>query len=113
MVVKPEPLAGLSDELMRLYRTLEDESEEVTRIFRSLQELSGMEEVYGALGKNRRQLEAQAWFAYQQSRALTQAVRWYGTCERRIKEEYEDAAICYPHNRSSVLDLSPVMEYLK
>lgn len=113
MVIKLEPLMDLSDRLLRLRGDLEDESEEVARIFRALQQLSGMEKLQEELQRSRRDMEQQAWFAYQQAKALSQTVRWYDACERRIGEEYEDAAVRYTRGQSSVLDLSPVMDYLK
>ena len=113
MVVKMEPLMDLSQQLARLHGDLENESDEVARVFRSLQQLSGMEQVCETLRRSRQTLENQAWFARQQSKALEQVVRWYDDAERRIRENYEETAVRYPRGRSAALNVAYVADYLK
>ena len=113
MVVKMEPLIDLSEQLARLHGDLENESDEVARVFRSLQELSGMEQVCETLRRSQQTLEQQAWFARQQSKALEQVVRWYDDGERRIREAYEESAVRYPRGQSAAFNIAYVADYLK
>lgn len=113
MKVKFEPLMDLSDQMARLQQDLQNESDEVTRVFQVLQQLSGMDGVLEGLRHCRNELEQEAWQAHQQSGTLAQVVRWYDIAERRIRDEYEDAAIRYPRIRNTVVDLSPIADYLK
>lgn len=113
MKIKFEPLLDMSDQLARLQQDLQNEADEVTRVFQVLQQLSGMDRVLEGLHRCRDRLEQESWQAHQQSAALAQVVRWYDTAERRVRDEYEDAAIHYPRNRNTVVDLSPIAEYLK
>lgn len=113
MKVKFEPLMDLSEQLARLQQDLQNESDEVTRVFQSLQQLSGMDRVLEGLRRCQNELEQESWEAHQQSSALAQVVRWYDVAERRVRDEYEDAVIRYPRIQSTAVDLAPIADYLK
>ncbi len=113
MTIRPRALVDISASLERIRRELDGISGDIVSTSHRLGRSSGMEIVQERLLRLSHALEQDESLIRIQAVTLTQVARWYELCELRVQDEYEGAAIHFPHRESTMLDVSFVSNILR